>query len=590
MASQSTYEYYQPNMTKLPPLRAVAETLLLDKRIREVGPAEAYELARVQWDVSETDLDIYPPAAKRLGLPKGAKVLNNCQGKIIGRTANARRFYNRLCERDRNKVLGDLREAVSDLQRRPLIKAHAIIGLDPDLMIKATIVGAEDDAANIFNWLTNFTPYAELAEAYEKSPKLPIQDILIIGDNEWRNDDPFYHNQGFPQLALVDETANVIYNFGMRYFGERKKGTLTLAWTSGIRVGMAACHGGIKELDFSACEDARTRAIGKRSIAFFGLSGTGKSSHTNSHDNAGTLPEGFTKVVLHDDAFQIDCENKLCRVWEPTLFDKTDSRPLGHPDWRYAISAQNHGMIEVDGKILPLGQDLRNANGRALFDRDMLGDYVNRCSFPRLMVWLTKDTCLPPVMRFTDPMLAVAMGACLMTQRNRAENVSEEELRKLVFVPFANPFRVYDLWKDVEAFEKVFRGGATGFCFNSRGFWRSSNEDLHAIPLKSSLALQSAILLDQLEWEDWSLLPGAQLPTRESVEPMLPGFYGTFHPDKVENPVSYLAQMQDRFQQRRDFLAETDLVHKPELLDRLTRSLTLGNWNTLDSLDNPAFD
>ncbi len=575
MASQSTYEYYRNDLSALPPLRAIAETLLADKRIRTVSAAEAYELARAQWDVQETDQAIYPPAARRLQLPEGAKILNNCHGKIVGRTAQARRFYNKLTSVERSKVLGDLLEAVSNLQKRPLIKANGIVGLDTDLMLKATIVGGEDDACNIFNWLVNFTPYEELAEVYEKSPKLPIQDIIVIGDNLWRNTDPFYHNQGFPQLALVDEEANVIFNFGMRYFGERKKGTLTLAWTSGIRVGMTACHGGVKELDFSGCDDPAVRAIGKRSIAFFGLSGTGKSSHTNSRDNDGTLPMGFSKVVLHDDAFQIDCEQQLCRVWEPTLFDKTDSRPLGHDDWNYLISAMNHACIEVEGRVVPLGQDVRNDNGRALFDRDLLGSYVNRCAFPRLMCWLTKDTCLPPVVRYSDPLLAVAMGASLMTQRNRAENVSEEELKQLVFVPFANPFRVYELWKDVEAFLKVFESGATGFTFNSTGFWRHSSEDVNCIPLKTSLTLQTAILLEQLEWMDWEYLPGAQVPEPESVEKLIPGYYAVYDPKKVRSKHFYLETLKDRFKQRQRYLEGTDLAQKPELLAKLVSSLNL---------------
>lgn len=575
MASLSTFEYYKDDLSKIPPLRAIAESLLLDKRIRTVNAAEAYELSLKQWDVQETDLEIYPSAAKRLGLPKGAKVLNNCHGRIVGRTAQARRFFNRLEDNNKHKVLGDLRESISDLQKKPLIKAEGIVGLDEELMIKATIVGTEDDAMNIFNWLANFTPYDELAEIYEKSPNLPIQDIIVIGDNEWNNPDPFYHNMGGPQLALVDEMSNVIYNFGMRYFGERKKGTLTLAWTSGIRVGMAACHGGIKEFDFAGCKDEAIKKLGSRSIAFFGLSGTGKSSHTNSRDNGGTLPEGFKKKVLHDDAFQIDTDKKMCRVWEPTLFDKTDSRPIGDPDWEYFISVMNHAQIEVDGKVLPLGQDVRNANGRALLDRDLLGDYVNRCTFPKLMVWLMKDTCLPPIIRYTDVNLAVAMGTTLMTQRNRAENVSEEELRQLVFVPFANPFRVYELWKDVEAFIKVFEAGAAGFTFNSGGMWSTSNEDLKNINLQTSLTLHSSILTDKLEFEDWDLLPGAQIPTKESIDPILPGFYDTYNPKTVGNYAAYVALMHDRFEQRRNFLKSTDLTDKPELMEKLEKALTL---------------
>lgn len=575
MASQSSYEYYKDDMTKMPPLRAVAETLLRDRRIRKVSAAEAYEMSLSQWDVQETDLPLYHGAAERLGLPKGAKVLNNCHGKIIGRTAKARVFYNQLSASEKRKVEGDLREAISDLQERPLIMAHGIIGLDRDLMIKATIIGGDDDAMNIFNWLANFTPYEELAEQYEKSPKLPIQDIIVIGDNLWSNQDPFYHNQGFPQLALVDERSNVIYNFGMRYFGERKKGTLTLAWTSGIRVGMAACHGGIKELDFSGCADEAVKKIGKRSIAFFGLSGTGKSSHTNSHDNGSTLPQGFSKVVLHDDAFQIDCDQRVCRVWEPTLFDKTDSRPIGDPDWEYMISVMNHAMVEVDGQILPLGQDVRNGNGRALLDRDLLGEYVNRCAFPEIMVWLTKDTSLPPVLRFTDQTLAVAMGASLMTKRNVAENVSEEELKKLVFIPFANPFRVYELWKDVDAFLNVFSTGAVGYMFNSAGFWKSSDTEVHPIPLKTSLTLQSSILLDKMEWEEWGLLPGAQIPARNAMEKILPGFYDTYNPANVENESEFLETLKDRFEQRKRYLEKSDLNEKPDLLASLVKSLTI---------------
>lgn len=573
MASQSTFEYYKNDLSKIPPVRMIADTLILDKKVRTVSAAEAYELAKAQWDVQDTDLPIYPTAAKRLGLPKGATVLNNCHGRVVGRTAQARRFYHDL-GKDKAKVMGDLREAVAEMQQRPLIKAEGIVGLDNDLMIKATILGGEDDAANIYNWLVNFTPFDELADEYAKSAKLPIQDILIIGDNLWRNDDPYYHNLGNPMLALLDVDANVIFNFGMRYFGERKKGTLTLAWNSGLRLGMAACHGGIKEIDFSGCTGPEKK-VGKRSVAFFGLSGTGKSSHTNSIDNEGTLPKGFTKVVLHDDAFQIDIKNKLCRVWEPTLFDKTDSRPLGHPDWNYFISVMNHGQVMVDGKNLPIGQDLRNGNGRALLDRDLLGKWVNRCAFPEIMVWLMKDTCLPPILRFTNNNLAVAMGAALMTKRNVAENVSEEELKKLVFVPFANPFRVYPLWKDVEAFLDVFDNGATGYAFNSMGFWNTGPEEVQAIPLKTSITLQTAILTDKLQWEDWKLLPGSQIPTKDSVDALLPGFYDTYYTDNVRNRADYIKTLGDRFAQRKAFLESTDLTEKPELLESLVSALQI---------------
>lgn len=340
---------------------------------------------------------------------------------------------------------------------------------------------------------------------------------------------------------------------------------------------MAACHGGIKEIDFGTCEDPAYHKLGKRSIAFYGLSGTGKSSHTNNADNAGTLPKGFSKVVLHDDAFQIDLENKLCRVWEPTLFDKTDSRPTDHPDWKYALALMNHMVMEIDGKRIPVGQDVRNSNGRALLDRSLLGKYVNRCAFPKALVWLMKDSVLPPVIKLDNKYLAVAMGAALMTQRNRAENVAEDELNKLVFEPFANPFRVYELYRDVEAFVKVVENGADVYCFNSRGYWKESDDVLEAIPLQTSLTMQTAILTDQLEWEKWEMLPGAMIPTKASVDKVLPGYYDKYLPGARGNLDKYLATLKDRFQQRRDFLSGSDLTERPQLLEEIVKTLQLNN-------------
>jgi phosphoenolpyruvate carboxykinase (ATP) len=575
MASKASCDFYS-SMKELSPVRALAETVLWNPKVRKVNVREAYELALKQPGVSVTDMEVYPALAEKYGLPKGARVINDCHGKIIGRTAKARRFYNRMSAGDKNKIEGDVREAIFQMEQHDLIRAEAVLGMDSDLMIKAHFVTTVSDAANVYNWLLNFMPYELVADTYEKSRPLPVQDVILLAFNEWEcNNDPFYENVGAPTLALVDEKHNVIFNFGMRYFGERKKGTLTLAWTSGMRMNMAACHGGIKEIDFTTCQDSAYRPLGKRSIAFYGLSGTGKSSHTNSHTNGDTLPVGFKKVVLHDDAFQIDNEEKVCRVWEPTLFDKTDSRDLDHPDWKYALSVMNHALVNKNGKILPLGLDIRQSNGRALLDRDLLGSWVNRCSFPSAMVWLMKDVVLPPVVKFTDKYLAVAMGAALMTRRNRAENVTEEELKKLVFEPFANPFRVYELWRDVEAFVKVIDNGAEVFTFNSGGFWKNSESELEAIKLQTSLTLQTKILTREIEWEDWSLLKGAQIPTKASIEKFLPGFYEQYSPYNRQNAEAYRSLTIDHFTQRRNFLAGSDLQTKPELLEKLLAVLKL---------------
>ena len=193
MASKSSYEFYK-DLKDISPIRAVAETVMLNPKVRKITIAEAYELAKNQPGVSVTDLEIYPPMTEQLGLPEDAKVLNDCHGKIIGRTATARIFYNRIAQNDKQKVEGDIREAAYQLEHNELIKAEAVIGLDTDLMIKATYVTTVSDAVNVFNWLMNFMPLEQIISKYRVSKKLPIQDIIIVAFNNWICDDPYYTN------------------------------------------------------------------------------------------------------------------------------------------------------------------------------------------------------------------------------------------------------------------------------------------------------------------------------------------------------------------------------------------------------------
>jgi phosphoenolpyruvate carboxykinase (ATP) len=160
-----------------------------------------------------------------------------------------------------------------------------------------------------------------------------------------------------------------------------------------------------------------------------------------------------------------------------------------------------------------------------------------------------------------------------MTQRNRAENVPEEELKKLVFEPFANPFRVYELYKDVESFLKVIDTGAEIYSFNSKGYWKESDDILEKIPLQTSLTLQTAILTEQLEWEEWKTVPGTMIPTQASISKLLPEYYEKYNPTTRNNAGEYLSTLSDRFQQRIDFLKESDVKEKPELLTQLISAL-----------------
>ncbi len=346
MASISSIEYYsrqENGLEEISQIRAIAETAWntgLDKDNPLVTADEAYGMAISQPNIAVTDLPLYEPVRKRLNIRKNAMVFVDNHGAIVGRKANARVFYNlapvkitpnlTLSKRYIEEII---RDAIYDMQRRSkIIRASAVIGTHPDFMIRANYLTCEEDGANVYEWLLNFTPYeGDTVEKYKDSKPLNVQDIFVVADPLWSSKDKF-PNEDFTHffrdgMVIVDPYHNVIYNFGMRYIGERKKGTLTLGWTSAMRLGGVACHGGIKTIDFSETDYPELK---EKKIAFFGLSGSGKSSHTNSLTNGHTLPKGAKTTVHHDDAFVVFPQEKVCYVLEPTLFDKMDQRGLDH--------------------------------------------------------------------------------------------------------------------------------------------------------------------------------------------------------------------------------------------------------------------
>jgi phosphoenolpyruvate carboxykinase (ATP) len=502
--------------------------------------AELYKLATRQPDVVTTSEPMYKP--ELFGLPKNAKVLVSLDGRVVGRTAKARRLVREM-GKDRDMYQGLLREAVYNLNRREALWLEGIVGLHPDFMLKAHLLSPVTDAKNMLDWGFNFTPWMEpWISEYKKSRIIDEPDILVLADPEWSHPD-------FPDgLVIVDETENCIAILGMRYFGERKKGTLTLAWTAGVRHNMVACHGGIKK-------------IGENPpVAVFGLSGSGKSSITNSHDHEGTLKKSEKVTVIHDDAFLIDLDNNISVALEPSLFDKTDAVKYKDPQIKYFFTAQNVAVTqEPDGKKRLVAYDVRNRNGRCIKSRDMF-NYANACERPGYVIWLQKDPSLPPICRVKDPGLAVAMGASLSTMRAKGvENVPPEELKKLVIEPFANPFRVHSLMRDCQQFMKLFKMGTECYIMNTYAFGTPGR--LHDIPKELSLKIVTELIRGNIQWRDWKSFMGLQIP-KNGRELFGSDFDRKYKPPKDEE---YLEYLRDRMQDRITFLSnKRDIDHDME--------------------------
>ncbi len=420
-------------------IRTTIETVFYGNNVKHIKSIQqAYNLASNSSGTIVTDMPIYN--AVDLGLERNAKVLLFNDGSVTGRCAEARKIIgqNGLSQDDMAPLI---REAVYDSRDKTLYHGEVVVGLDKNFMVKAHLLIPEGHENILYNWMMNFQIMTdEIKLDYLKSIGLKDEgDIFIFSNPDWCD---VNHPYG---LTLFDPEHNCSALLGMKYFGEHKKGTLTLAWNIANRNNFISCHGGQKRY---------TRKDGSEFVAgIFGLSGSGKSTLTHyKHDNK------YEVKILHDDAFVISTENGSSVALEPSYFDKTQDYPMGCEDNKFLVTAQNCGAtMDADGACVLVTEDIRNGNGRAIKSKfwaenrvDYFGESINA------VIWLMKDPVLPPVLKIKNATLAATLGATLATKRSSAEHLSKSiDQEALVIEPYANPFRTYPLKDDFSKFKQM---------------------------------------------------------------------------------------------------------------------------------------
>ncbi len=431
-----------PENPLLSSIRIMIETAFYGNNVTQITDLQtAYQLAKESPGTIVTDLPI--THAKEFQLPKEAKVLVFNDGKVVGRTASARRIIGEPAV-DQKKYEGILREAIYQGQKRAFYHGEVVVGLDKEFSVKSHLLIPEGFENNLYSYLLNFQFVTkEIEKNYQESVVFDEGDLYLFCDPYWRDE---AHPDG---LVLFDPHHNVAAILGLRYFGELKKATLTLAWAMANRNGFVACHGGMKQ--YSLEDKAYTMAV-------FGLSGSGKSTITLAKHS-----EDLPVTILHDDAFVISRRKGSTTALEPSYFDKTQDYASNDPAISYFLTCQNVGVTlnEANKKIL-VTQDIRNGNGRTVKSRYVTPNRVDHIDEPLdAIFWIMKDDALPPVLRIDDPTLATVFGATLATKRSSAENVVDGDFEQLIIEPFANPFRAYPLSEDYQAFQTLFESGNT---------------------------------------------------------------------------------------------------------------------------------
>ncbi len=431
--------------------RSIIEAAFYGNNVVKVNTLrEAYELAKNSPGTVVTDMPVKD--GETFGLPADAKVLLFNDGAVTGRYAAARRIKGEPGV-DAGKLDKVVMDAIYETRWKTMYPAECFVGLDPEFMAKAHLLIPEGEENLLYNWMINFQYMSdEYVKMYKKSKPVGDgnePDIYIFSDPQWaphEAPDVDYSCLSDPlTLCYFDTNQNCAAILGMKYFGEHKKGTLTMAWALANRNGYASCHGGQKEY---LLKD------GSKFVAsVYGLSGSGKSTLTHAKHGG-----KYEIKVLHDDAFIINTDTCASVALEPTYFDKTADYPTGCPDNEYLLSAQNCSCtMDSEGRIQLVTEDIRNGNGRAIKSKLWSPNRVDKIDAPvNAIFWIMKDPTIPPVVKLKGAALASVMGATLATKTSTAERVAAgTDLNAIRIVPYANPFRTYPLVNDYDKFKKL---------------------------------------------------------------------------------------------------------------------------------------
>ncbi len=540
----STKAYYPiseigPGKVGFSRTRSIIEAPFYGNNVVKVNTLkEAYNLAKNSPGTIVTDMPVKD--GDTFGLEADAKVLLFNDGAVTGRYAVARRIKGEPGV-DAEKLDKVVMDAIYKTRWKKLYHAECFIGLDPEFMIKAHLLIPEGEENLLYNWMLNFQYMSDYyVKMYKNSTPIgdgKEPDIYIFSDPQWAPQeapDVDYSCLSDPlTLCYFDTEQNCAAILGMKYFGEHKKGTLTMAWAIANRNGYCSCHGGQKEYSLEG---------GKKYVAsVYGLSGSGKSTLTHAKHGGKYDQYGGIKV-LHDDAFVINTDTCASIALEPTYFDKTSDYPAGSPDNTYLLTVQNcSATMDENGKIQLVTEDIRNGNGRAIKSKLWSPNRVDRFDSPvNAIFWIMKDPAIPPVLKLNGAGIACVMGATLATKSSSAERVKAgTDLNAIKIVPYANPFRTYPLANDYVKFKKlVEEKNVDCYIVNTSDFMGTK------IKKEDTLSILESIVEGKAKFEQWGPFEDMEIMTDWD------GRSADFTPDLTDK--EYIAALQSAMQFRVD--------------------------------------
>lgn len=384
------------------------------------------------------------------------------------------------------------------LKKAPLIRVDRTMGDNPEFNPHCHLlfsIARRDTVRVPYMWSQTLKPY---------DPNRPGPDIYLVYIPEWQEKD---------RQIIVFPEINLTFVLGTDYFGEVKKGFLRMAmYRAKVDKGFLGLHAGAK-LVRAKGKDGKLRTY---SFLLFGLSGTGKTTHS-VHD-WGFTGEGEWVKIVQDDFVALKKDGSAYGT-EIGFFIKTDgldpeSQPLIYRAATRPTAILENVMVDWQGKVY--FQDLTlTGNGRGIIQWTDLGDKkAESINLPPLskidgliFLFITRRMDILPMIQKLNPAQAAAafmLGESIETSAGDPRRAGES-----VRVVGTNPFIVGPEEEEGNVFYDILKtlpqDKIQAYLLNTGSVGQKENETgkpFHKIKISENAAVIRAILREEIEWEE----------------------------------------------------------------------------------------
>lgn len=403
----------------------------------------------------------------------------------------------------RKKLLQHLPETLElvfeYLKKAPLIQHHRNMGVNPDFNPHMHLL------FSIARRDTIRVPYMWTQSLPDFNPDLPGPELYMVYIPEWQEKD---------RQIIVFPEINVTFVLGTDYYGEIKKGFLRMAmYRAKVDKGYLGLHAGAK-LARVRDKDGKLRTY---SILLFGLSGTGKTTHS-VHPWGLNPDEGERVWIVQDDFVALRPDGSAYGT-EIGFFIKTDgldrnSQPLIYDSARKPSALLENALVDWKGRVY--FQDLTlTGNGRGIIQWSDLGEWKSESiNLPPLseidgliFLFITRRNDILPMIQKLDPTQAAAtfmLGESIETSAGDPTKVGQS-----VRVVGTNPFIVGPEEEEGNIFYDLYRGlpqeKVQAYLMNTGTIGERCNDKgtkPYKIRIRDNAAVIRAIMKRTIEWKE----------------------------------------------------------------------------------------